>query len=497
MANFSQLANSLRKVFLSGRTKDLEWRRTQLMSMLKMMDDNKDAMCDALKQDLNKSKFESLVMEFDLTRNDLINCLNNLSEWTKPEKMKKGLINLMDRVYIRREPYGVALIIGAWNYPLQITLLPIIGAIAAGNCVVLKPSEIAANTADLLARLIPQYFDKEAVAVVTGGVEETTALLKEKWDYIFYTGNSMVGKVIMRAAAEHLTPVTLELGGKSPVYVDSNADLACVANRILWGKLTNAGQTCIAPDYVLCTKETQDELVKKMNDTLSQFYPDGPAKAPEYCRIVNERHFQRLKKLLEGGGEIAIGGDSDMSSKYIGPTVMVNCTFDDLVMKDEIFGPILPIVPVKNEDEAIALIQGREKPLAFYVFSNNRSLIEKMKNSCTSGGFCANDCLMHAGALSLPFGGVGNSGVGAYHGKHTFETFSHHRGCMERDLKMESVNTLRYPPFTQKKLDLIGWIQMRKVKKTGPMSLVPYFIFGTLIAVLIKLYLAPDWSLFN
>ncbi|XP_045176730.1 aldehyde dehydrogenase, dimeric NADP-preferring-like isoform X3 [Mercenaria mercenaria] len=497
MANYSEVVTSMRSVFRTGRTKNVEWRRSQLMALLKLLDDNRERLSDALKKDLNKSRFESCLMEVDFVRNDLINTLNNLTEWVKPEKVKKGLINMMDKVYIRREPFGVVMIMGAWNYPVQLTVAPMIGALAAGNCIMMKPSEISENVAALLEELFPKYFDTECIKCVCGGIPETTALLKEKWDYIFYTGNSMVGKIVMKAAAEYLTPVTLELGGKSPVYIDQGCDLGIVSNRVLWGKVMNAGQTCIAPDYIMCSKETQDALVEKMKATLGEFYPDGPAKSPDYCRLVSDRHYQRVKKMIGGGGKVALGGDSDDSQRYIAPTVLTDVTFSDPIMQDEIFGPVLPIVPVKNEDEAIAHINEGEKPLAMYVYSTNPPLVEKMASSCSSGGFLANDCLMHAGVPTLPFGGVGNSGMGGYHGKFTFDTFSHKRGCMERGLKMESVNNMRYPPFTKKKENTAAWIMKKKLKSNGSMSLIPYFIFGTLFAVILKVIFAPETPVMN
>ncbi|XP_052799534.1 aldehyde dehydrogenase family 3 member B1-like isoform X3 [Mya arenaria] len=492
MEGYSKMVQSVRAVFRSGRTKEVEWRRNQLLAMLKMLDENRDRFSDALKADLNKSKMEGLLFEVDYSRNDLINCLNNLDEWTKPEKVKKGLVNLMDKVYIRREPFGVALIMGAWNYPIQLTLCPMIGAIASGNCVVLKPSEIAAQTAVLLEEIVPKYLDNEAIKVVNGAIPETTALLKERWDYIFYTGNSMVGKIVMRAAAEHLTPVTLELGGKSPVFIDDGVDLGVVANRLMWGKCTNAGQTCIAPDYIMCTKKTQDELVEKIKKTLGDFYPDGPAKSPDYCRLVSDRHYQRVKKNLEGGGTVALGGDSNDAERFIAPTVLVDVKFSDPVMQDEIFGPVLPIVPVQNEDEAIEHINDGTNPLALYIFSNNTATRNKIIEQTSTGGVCVNDVFMHGSLPSLPFGGVGSSGMGAYHGKFSFDTFSHKRSCMERELKMESVNNLRYPPFTEKKQQRIGWISKKKLNSTGGIRpLLPYFVFGTVVAILIKMFMYP------
>ncbi|KAK3592559.1 hypothetical protein CHS0354_000886 [Potamilus streckersoni] len=486
MANISQLVSSLRETFQTGRTIDLQWRIGQLNMLLKLLDENRDQLCNALKRDLNKHKFEAAVLEVDYCRNDLVHCLNNLSEWAAPEKVAKGLLNVMDRCYIRKEPFGVVLIIGAWNYPVQLNILPLIGAIAAGNCVVVKPSELSVYTAKILEELLSRYLDQDCIKCISGGVPESTALLAEKWDYIFYTGNTAVGKIVMQAAAEYLTPVTLELGGKSPVFVDKDCDLGIVANRILWGKCTNAGQTCVSPDYIMCTKETQDVLVGKLKNSLKTFYGDNVKTSNDYARIVNDRHFQRIKKLLSTCKEIAFGGDFDESQRYIAPTVVINVKFTDQVMQEEIFGPILPIIPVKDEDEAIKQIVKGDKPLALYIFSNNKSLVQKFITSTSSGGVCVNDTLMQGSIPSLPFGGVGNSGMGGYHGKFTFDTFSHKRAMMERDLALESINGVRYPPFTDVKTNFAKWIMKKKLKRTGILALLPHLFLGILIAALLQ-----------
>ncbi|KAH3806522.1 aldehyde dehydrogenase family 3 member B1-like isoform X2 [Dreissena polymorpha] len=471
MESFEKINQNIRTVFRSGRTKSLEWRRAQLMSLLKMLDVNREKFSQVLKEDLNKCKSEGLLFEIDFTRNALVDSINKLKKWTTPKKAKKGLLYTMDKAYIRKEPFGVALIIGAWNYPVQLTILPMVGAIAAGNCVVLKPSEISLNTAALLEELVPKYLDQEAVQVVNGGIQETTALLKEKWDYIFYTGNSMVGKIVMKAAAEHLTPITLELGGKSPVYVDEGVDLGIVANRIMWGKCTNAGQTCVAPDYVMCSKTTQEALTEAIKQTLQNFYPDGPAKSPDFCRIVSDKHYQRVKKCIQGGGTVAVGGDVKDEERYVSPTVLVDVKFSDSIMQDEIFGPILPIIPVENEDVAINFINTGpigNTPLTLYVFSSNTELRNKIMKETNSGSVCFNDTLSQCNLPSLPFGGVGNSGMGAYHGKYSFDTFSHKRSILERELKMEGMNDARYPPHTDDKYAKAAWfLGSGKQPKTG------------------------------
>lgn len=476
----------MRTIFRTGKTKTYEWRKQQLNSLLRCLEENKDAISAALHKDLRKSKMESLVFEINYCKNDLVESLNNLDEWMKPEKVKKGLMNMMDKAYIKREPFGVTLIIGAWNYPVQLTILPLIGALAAGNCVIIKPSEVSPATATVLEQILPKYLDNDCVKIINGGVPETTALLAERFDFIFYTGSTQVGKIVMQAASKYLTPVCLELGGKSPVFVDRNCDLTAVANRILWGKTCNSGQICIAPDYVMCSKDVQDELVTKLKDSIAMFYPDGVEKSSDYCRIVNSRHFQRLKKLVDDSKSVAIRGQVDEKDNFMGPTVVTDVTPDDITMQDEIFGPVLPIMPVKDANAAVEFINNREKPLAMYVFSNDRETVDNFTNNTSSGSLCVNDVLMQAGLSTLPFGGVGNSGTGNYHGKFSFETFTHRRAVLQKELKMESVNNLRYPPFTEKKLNIISWVSAKKPKKAGLSSFLPYFVFGTLIAVVLK-----------
>ncbi|XP_061182881.1 aldehyde dehydrogenase family 3 member B1-like isoform X2 [Saccostrea echinata] len=469
MADYSEMMEGLRRAFKSGVTKSYEWRKKQLEGVLSFLDENRERISQALKEDLHKPSLESTVFEIDFCRNDLIETMNNLKDWMKPEKAKKPLLNIMDTAYIQREPYGVALVIGAWNYPIQITVLPVLGALAAGNCVVLKPSEMAASTAKLLEELLPRYLDNDCVKIVNGGVPETTALLKEKFDYIFYTGNTMVGKIVMKAAAEHLTPVTLELGGKSPVYVDENSDLSLVARRVSWGKLANCGQTCIAPDYVMCKKEIQDKLVEECKKAVEEFYPDI-GKCEDYGRIINERHLRRIKKLIDGSGKVALGGEVDEEQKYIAPTILTDVKETDPVMQEEVFGPVLPIMSVKNDEEAINYINKGEKPLAMYVFSKDHTVAERFLQNTSSGGFVFNDTMMHAGLMSLPFGGVGSSGIGSYHGFHTFDTFSHKRAVLERKHGGEAMQLIRYPPYTEKKQSTIAWLTKKSPKSGGLLS---------------------------
>lgn len=414
------------------------------------------------------------MMEIDFTRNEVVHALNHISEWVKPTKVGKDLLTMMDDAYIKPEPFGVVLVIGAWNYPVQLTLAPVIGALAAGNCVVLKPSEVSEHTSALLERLCPLYLDKDAFRVVNGGVPETTELLKEQFDYIFYTGNSHVAKIIYQAAAQYLTPVTLELGGKSPVFVDDSSDLDLVARRLMWGKFANCGQTCIAPDYVLCTPGVQGSLIQRCKTVLESFYGSDPKASDSYGRIINNRHFNRVRTMLDAtSGRVAVGGIMDERANYISPTLLSDIALNDAIMKDEIFGPILPFIDVKDADEAIEIINNREKPLAMYVFSNQKKTIERFLSRTSSGGVCVNDTLMHLSVINLPFGGVGNSGVGSYHGKFSFDTFSHNRGCLVRAQNMEKMNDLRYPPYTEKKSGMIAWLMKKTVKSDKMLGIFP------------------------
>ncbi|NXA35286.1 AL3A2 dehydrogenase, partial [Eudromia elegans] len=418
---------------------------------------------------------------------ELARAAAELPKWAAPRPAKRNLLTLRDEAFVRPEPLGLVLIIGAWNYPFVLVMQPLVGAIAAGNAVVVKPSEVSEHTARLIADLLPKYLDPELYPVVTGGVAETTDLLTHRFDHILYTGSSAVGKIVMAAAAKHLTPVTLELGGKSPCYIDKDCDLAVACRRITWGKYMNCGQTCIAPDYILCEPSIQAQVVENIKATLQEFYGNDVKSSPDYERIINKRHFQRVLALMEGQ-KIAHGGETDEASCFIAPTILTNVSPDAKVMQEEIFGPVLPIVPVKSVDEAIELINSREKPLALYVFSNNKKLINKVISETTSGGVTANDVIMHYFLSTLPFGGVGNSGMGAYHGQHSFDTFSHHRSCLIKDLKMEGTHALRYPPGSQKKVD---WAKFFLLKRFNwrPAGLVALVLLGIVAAVVIKVSL--------
>ncbi|XP_061755209.1 aldehyde dehydrogenase family 3 member A2b isoform X2 [Nerophis ophidion] len=451
MSREQQAVDRARKAFQTGRSKSLEYRVQQLENLRRLLTERQGEIAEAVNKDLRKSQvmvqlFETLGLEEEINL-----AVRKLKEWAAPRPVEKSLLTLSDQVYIKPEPLGVVLIIGAWNYPWAVTLQPLVGAIAAGNAAVIKPSEVSAHTSKVMQELMPLYLDKELYPVVTGGVSETQELLNQKFDHIFYTGSSAVGKVIMAAAAKHLTPVTLELGGKSPCFIDKRCDISIACRRVAWGKYTNCGQTCIAPDYILCEPEVQGRVIEELKRAIEEFYTKDPKTCPDYGRIINQRHFNRILPLLQDS-TVAVGGDNDEEDCYIAPTVLRDVKPEAKVMQEEIFGPVLPILPVSSLDDAIQFINHGEKPLALYVFSADQKVINKISDETSSGGFLANDCLVHYSVSALPFGGVGNSGMGCYHGKFTFDQLSHLRGCLIKKLKMEGMNDMRYPPHTPKKL---------------------------------------------
>ncbi|MFI2632923.1 aldehyde dehydrogenase family protein [Streptomyces collinus] len=424
----------LRATFRTGRTKPAEWRMTQLRRLRDMLTENGADLAAALHADLGKSATEAFRTEIDFTVREIDHTLDHLADWLRPEPAPAPAHLGADvAVWTQYDPLGVVLVIAPWNYPAQLLLAPVAGALAAGNAVIAKPSELAPATSAVLARLLPAYLDTDVVAVVEGGVPETTALLAERFDHIFYTGNGTVGRIVLRAAAEHLTPVTLELGGKSPAFVDRDTDLAVVADRLTRGKFLNAGQTCVAPDYVLTDPETAAALEPLLANAVKALYGSDPAASGEYGRIINERHFDRLTGLLDSGRTV-VGGTSDRAAKYIAPTVLADVAPDAPVMREEIFGPILPIVTVPGLDEAIGFINDRDKPLALYVFSESDGTRRRFAAETSSGGLGHGLPLAHLTVSDLPFGGVGESGMGNYHGRYSIETFSHRKAVLDKPL---------------------------------------------------------------
>ncbi|MFJ9738295.1 aldehyde dehydrogenase family protein [Streptomyces sp. NPDC101166] len=424
----------LRAAFRTGRTKPVEWRTRQLRRLREMLTEQGPELAAALHADLGKSRTEAYRTEIDFTVREIDHTLDRLDDWLRPEPAPvPAHLGADATAWTQYDPLGVVLVIAPWNYPAQLLLSPMVGALAAGNAVVAKPSELAPATSAALARLLPAYLDTDAVAVVEGGVPETTALLAERFDHIFYTGNGAVGRVVMRAAAEHLTPVTLELGGKSPVFVDRDTDLTVVADRLARGKFLNAGQTCVAPDYVLTDPETAAALEPALAAAVEALYGKDPQVSEEYGRIVNERHFDRLTALLDSGRTV-VGGDSDRTAKYIAPTVLADVDPESPVMREEIFGPVLPILTVSGLDGAIAFINDRDKPLALYVFSESEDTRRRVAAETSSGGLGHGLPLAHLTVSDLPFGGVGESGTGNYHGRYSLETFSHRKAVLDKPL---------------------------------------------------------------
>jgi aldehyde dehydrogenase (NAD+) len=411
--------------------------------------DREDEISVAIAADLARPAAETYVSEFGLTLREVRIARRRLPRWTKPEPVHTPLFLQPGRSRIHKDPRGVVLIIGPWNYPFQLVVSPLIGALAAGNCAVVKPSEVAEHTSALLARRLPEYVDHQCVKVVEGGEAEARALLKLRFDHIFYTGSTNIARGIMRAAAEHLTPVTLELGGKSPCIVDAGVDLDVAAQRIAWGKFFNAGQTCVAPDYVLVHRDIHDGLLERLVAAVKAFYGRDPAKSPDYARIINQRHYLRLISLIDSG-VVVIGGDRDSETRYIAPTILRDVKPDAPVMQEEIFGPILPVLRVPDVGGAIEFVNNRPKPLALYVFSRRESVRRKVVAVTTSGGVTTNHVCQHFGNDRLPFGGVGESGIGAYHGRFSFDTFTHRKAVLDKPFRLEL--PLIFPPYSSKKL---------------------------------------------
>jgi len=480
----TELVARARTAFNSGRTRPLEWRQQQLRALLNLLDENEDVLCDCLKEDLRKPRQEAIMFEIEFMRNDIRGCLNNIASWVTDQSVEKNIVTLLDRTELHYEPLGVVLVMGAWNYPIQLCLGPVGGAIAAGNCVIIKPSELAPATARTLASLLPRYLDPDCCQVVEGGVETTQQLLTNRFDYIFFTGSGPVGKLVRAAANNHLTPVTLELGGKSPVWVDNTADFAITARRLVWAKFINLGQTCIAPDYVLCTAAVRDRLVRAVVTVLEQWYGQDPQASPHLCRIVNTRHWDRLDSLLSSSkGRVVVGAEQerDRADLFIPPTLVTDLTGEDALMEGEIFGPILPILAVRDMEEAIQFIVAREKPLTLYMFSSDRAAQQRMKEATSSGSMVVNDAVVHLSVETLPFGGVGASGMGAYHGRYTFTTFSHMKSILVRDFSKlgEYLGETRYPPYEQWKWRRMAFLlKNRKLPSLSWLSSIAWFLLG-------------------
>ena len=448
--NYADILQQQKTFFNTHATKDLDFRKAQLQKLKKVVKSNEKLLYDAIYQDFGKSEFETFGTEISFVYKDIDYYLKNLKSFAKPKSVLTNIVNQMGSSKIVFEPLGNCLVIGAWNYPYQLTLTPVIAAIAAGNTCVIKPSELPENTMKAMAKLINENFDPQFLYVVEGGVEETTAILKLRFDKIFFTGSPRVGKIVYKAAAEHLTPVTLELGGKSPAFVTEKADLQIAAKRIVWGKFINAGQTCVAPDYLYVAENIKAKFLKVLIEEIKKRnYTDN---VDHYCKIINERNFDRLEKMIDHK-KVVFGGETNREKRYISPTVLDNVTWEDAVMQEEIFGPILPILTYKNLETAMQTVVEGEKPLSAYLFSNDAKEQKLFTEKLSFGGGCINDTLMHLSNDRLPFGGVGNSGIGHYHGKFGFEAFSHQKAILKKSNYLEP--ELKYPPYSDAKLNIL------------------------------------------
>ena len=447
------LAERMRATYRTGRTRSEEWRRGQLQALGRLLTEREDDLLAALAADLGKPPFEAWLTDLRATGREIEHAEKHLASWMRPVSQKVPLLLQPNKASVIHEPLGAVLVIAPWNYPVHLLLAPLAAALAAGNTVVCKPSEVAPATSAIMAKLLPAYLDPEAVAVVEGGVPETTALLEQRWDHILYTGNGTVGRIVAEAAAKHLTPVTLELGGKSPAIVDKDANLKLAAGRIAFAKWTNAGQTCVSVDHVLVHRDVEDELVELLAAEVRNRFGKDPRTSTDFGRIVNTGHALRLSQLVDAGGfEVVTGGEADEAERYVAPTLLRGVTRDAAVMQEEIFGPVLPVLAVDDVDEAIAAVNAGEKPLALYVFGDEN--VEKVLAETSSGGVCVNDAMVQVGVTSLPFGGVGGSGYGAYHGRWGFETFSHRKAVVRRPAWYADSPVLR-PPFSRWKQAIV------------------------------------------
>ena len=448
--DYFSIFNNQRDFYKSHQTKDISFRKENLIKLQKILKSNEERLYQAIYKDFRKSKFDTYANELSIIYAEIKYFLKNIERLSNPQKVKTNLANVPGKSYIYKEPLGCALVIGAWNYPYQLTLAPIVSAIAAGNTCMIKPSELPENTMRLMAELINNNFPSNYLYVVEGGIPETTEILKYPFDKIFFTGSPKVGKIVYQAASKNLTPVTLELGGKSPAIVTKSADLDVAAKRIVWGKFLNGGQTCIAPDYVLVEESIQDEFLKRLKKQLEEAnYEDG---AEHYVSIINKRNFDRILGLIEQK-KIFYGGKTNEATYYIQPTVLLNVGWEDAVMQEEIFGPVLPVLSFNNLQETLGRINKLDKPLAAYLFTNIKTEKELFLQNISFGGGCVNDTIMHIANGNLPFGGVGNSGIGNYHGEFGFNCFSHQKSVIKKAVWGEP--NLKYPPYTEKKLNWI------------------------------------------
>ena len=457
MSTIQEIVQNQRDYFNLGETIPVSFRKKMLKNLSACIKKYNKEILDALHTDLNKSSFEGYVTEISIVQEEISYTLKHLSKWAKPRKVKTPITQFPAKCYQYFEPYGVTLIMAPWNYPFQLTLAPLVGAISGGNCAVLKPSNYSPATSAIIKKIVEETFDPKYVAVVEGGREANTNLLEQHFDYIFFTGGVTVGKLVMEAASKHLTPVSLELGGKSPCIIDETANIDLTAKRLAWGKFINAGQTCVAPDYVLVHESVKDKLLEALVKWIKVFYQENPLENPNLPKIITQKHFERVSAFVDGSnpsnGKVIFGGTRNPATRQICPTILDGATPDSPVMSEEIFGPVLPILTVKNLDEVIDFVRSRPKPLALYLFTTSKAAEKRIVSTLSYGGGCINDVIVHLATSYMPFGGVGNSGMGAYHGKDSFTTFTHAKSIMNKANWLDL--PVRYPPYTEKKLKLI------------------------------------------
>ncbi|KAK2837299.1 hypothetical protein Q5P01_014511 [Channa striata] len=461
------LLRRARIAFDAGRTLKETFRLAQLEAVVRMLEEHEGDFVDALGRDLHKPRFETVVSELILVKNEALYAINNLKKWMQPQHVERNLSTTLDECLVLSEPLGVVFITASWCSPVQMCLVPLVGAIAAGNCAIISPSECTAHTAELLYRLTPFYLDNECFHVVIAGTYDLPEFVELKFDHVFFTGNKKEGSRIAQAAACTFTPVTLILGSKNPCYVDQHCDIATTAQRIAWARFHNAGQSLVAPDYILCHTDVKARLVPALKCCLMQFYGSDPQESQSFGRMVNLEIFNCMREILWRSGKVAVGGQVIEAEKYIAPTILTEVVQSDPIMQQDVFGPVLPILTVKNLDEAISFINKREKALCVYAYSSNSKVISRIMSATSSGSFCSNDSVLQSLMVALPFGGVGASGMGSCHGRHSFDTFSHRKSCLLRGTRFECVTYLRYPPYEDHNLSLMTWASALSHKSQG------------------------------
>ncbi|KAI1723859.1 aldehyde dehydrogenase family domain-containing protein [Ditylenchus destructor] len=489
--SFHELVENQRNYFLTGKSASLAHRRTQLLKLRKALTDDQDLLLEAVYKDLRRQKDLSYICEFIPALMEIDYMLDNLKEWTSPTDVQKTFVTMLDKPHIVRQPKGVVLVIGPWNYPLNTLLVPLIAVMAAGNTAIVKPSEIASHTAHALDLVLSKTFDKQYLAVVQGGVDVTTELLNERYDHIMFTGSTPVGRAILRAAEKHLTPCTLELGGKCPTLIEPDADIEITARRLVWGKLLNCGQTCLAPDYVIVHSSVKNKLVDAITRTLHNFYGKHFQSSPDYSRIINTSHFERLESLLERtkAPRLFDGGELDRDDLFI-PPFLLDATVQDPIMENEIFGPILPIITTNSFAESLSIVRARERPLALYLFTRDESKVQRVLSETSSGSVTINDVILQLTVDTLPFGGIGHSGMGRYRGKYGFDEFTHEKAVLKRGFFADGIASARYPPLTEKKVAQLHYLTATRRSVPGWMKrsfrAFPCLLIGFLVGLIVN-----------